>query len=471
MKKELRLILFVNILSQSHNKCLIMSVKLTQTHFSFNTKSDKILPILVFYASTYFVYQDFDIPLTVGFLIVTLFIVVNAMIFPKIKTNMLGGALILLNAAVLIQYIRPDANLNVDTIMCLLTMLMFSVAAIFAKPDETVIKNTINAVKTVALVFVTYVVFFTIFRTVFIDYIYPILSKPSQLYYDRFLPRGFNPCVGASYTYTDYIIVLGIASVCADLFNPQRTVKNKKNKWLLIYFLLGMFLVQRRGELVAICITLWLLWIIVSSSRKRIKIICITIFSVVLAIGAIYIAFPIIKHWDALSRYIRTIELWQSGQDVTSGRTQLYMVAHQLFNEHPILGIGWKQFDNYVPLQFRDIHGDGERVIDVHNNYLQFLCETGVIGFAMIMVPMLVLIVSPIKTLLLTFKRRYRDSVFAKEIVQTSIFAIVIQLFFFVVGFLDPCFYKSYFWCFYGLSVIFAIYSHNLKMRMVSSRV
>lgn len=444
-----------------------MSVKLTHMHLTINAKSDKILPILVCYASTYFIYQDFEIPLTIGFLIVTLFIVAKVLIFPKIKTNMLGDALLLLNVAVFIQYIRPGANLNIDTIMCLLTMLMFSLAAILAKPDKTLIKNTMDAVKVVALVFVTYVVFFAIFRDVFVVNIYPLLSEPSQLYYDRFLPRGFNPCVGASYTYTDYIIVLGIAGVCADLFNSKQKQNKKKNGFLLSYLLLGMLLVQRRGELVAMFVTLWLLWLIVSSTKKRIIIICVSLFSIVFAIAVIYYFFPIIKHWDAISRYIRTVELWQSGYDVTSGRTQLYKVAQQLFVDHPIFGIGWKQFDNFVPTQFRVLHG--EKVMDVHNNYLQFLCETGVIGFIMIMIPMLILIVSPIRTLLLSLKRRYRDCIFVKDIIQTSIFAIVIQLFFFVVGFFDPCFYKSYFWCFYGLSVIFAIYSRNLKRRMVSS--
>lgn len=446
-----------------------MSVKLKHIHLSINTKTDKILPILVLYVSTYFIYWDFEVPLTVGFLVVTMFIAGNVLIFPKIKTNMLGTALLLLNSAVLIQYIRPDASIDIDTIMYLLTMLMFSMAVIVSKPDKYVIHGTLNAVIGVAVIFSIYVIFFSIFKSLFIEFIYPILSEPSRLYYDRFLPRGFNPCLGANMPYTDYVIVLGIASTCAKLHNPNSLRAKKKYKFLLIFFLLSVFLVQRRGEFAAICVTVWLLWIIVSSARKRILIFLITILSALLMICIIYYTLPILKQHHLFVRYTYTIDKFLQGQDFSAGRTQLYILAQQLFREHPMLGIGWKQFGSYISPEYKAIHG--ENVMNVHNNYLQFLCETGVVGFIMIMIPMLILIVSPIKTLLLTLRRRYRESVFAEEIVQTSIFAIVIQLFFFVVGFLDPCFYKSYFWCFYALSVIFAIYSRNLKRRMVSSCV
>lgn len=430
--------------------------------FKLKLASDSILWILITYAATYFIYQDFDIPLTLGFLFVLLVVGINVLKKTRIKVNYIGLALVLLNVVVALQYIRPDANINIDTIMCLLAMLMFSFAAMVATPSGDVVSRALCYMRIVAFVFTTFILFFTICRTLFIDTLYPILSKPSQMYFDRFLPRGFNPCLGASYTYNDYVIVMGIASVSASLFNKSKKGSKIKDFFLLGYFMLGIFLIERRGELAAICIALWFLWVLVNTGRKRVIIIAITVGLACLLYTLVTYYFPIIRHWDAVSRYVRSIEMLTSGQDITSGRTELYAIAIDQFKDNPVFGIGWKSYATYIPAQFRVVHG--EKVMDVHNNYLQFLCESGVVGTFFILIPLMVIIVAPIRNLLLCVRRLRRTNNRIPELEDAlcaSIVAVVIQLFFFFVGFLDPCFYKSYYWCFYAISVVFAIYGHR----------
>lgn len=93
-------------------------------------------------------------------------------------------------------------------------------------------------------------------------------------------------------------------------------------------------------------------------------------FSVVFALLAIY--------W--ISRYIpavanvfnRFIETAKSG-DVTMGRRRLWSTAIILWKQNPLFGIGWDHFKYLAPSLVGFF-------LNVHNVYIQLLCEVGVIG-------------------------------------------------------------------------------------------
>ncbi|MCI8888111.1 MAG: O-antigen ligase family protein [Hungatella sp.] len=77
--------------------------------------------------------------------------------------------------------------------------------------------------------------------------------------------------------------------------------------------------------------------------------------------------------------------------DFTSGRILLYDRAVRLFKENMIFGSGWGGFRSVY--KFRDIVG----YYEVHNIYLQMLCEVGVIGS-------LIFIIYFLRNLKLTYK-------------------------------------------------------------------
>jgi oligosaccharide repeat unit polymerase len=73
--------------------------------------------------------------------------------------------------------------------------------------------------------------------------------------------------------------------------------------------------------------------------------------------------------------------------DRSDGRDELWRIGWEMFVDHPLVGVG---LNNYVPsapeyvlhpggLNF--IHLIVEKPVVVHNTYLQFLAETGVVGF------------------------------------------------------------------------------------------
>src|SRR5699024_6737609 len=82
--------------------------------------------------------------------------------------------------------------------------------------------------------------------------------------------------------------------------------------------------------------------------------------------------------------YIRlesTIKGFLAGEDITSGRIYLYEHAFKLFNESPILGIGWRRFQE---LSVGVINLD--RGSHPHNIYFQLLTELGIIGFVLFLI-------------------------------------------------------------------------------------
>lgn len=65
---------------------------------------------------------------------------------------------------------------------------------------------------------------------------------------------------------------------------------------------------------------------------------------------------------------------WMFSDDVANGRTLLFTKAIEYFKEEPVFGLGWGGFRNTFNIQHDGIY------YEVHNVYLQLLCEVGVVG-------------------------------------------------------------------------------------------
>jgi O-antigen ligase len=138
--------------------------------------------------------------------------------------------------------------------------------------------------------------------------------------------------------------------------------------------LVGVAATQSRGGLVAAIVALvagvWLF------RRKPAKIVPLAV-AIVVGLGLYFAAFPSASH-----------RITESG-DAGSGRTELWTVALRSFRQHPVQGIGLNQFrqesGKFVlqPGTLRFVELISERPVVVHNTYLQYLAETGLVGFGL----------------------------------------------------------------------------------------
>ena len=155
-----------------------------------------------------------------------------------------------------------------------------------------------------------------------------------------------------------------------------------------------------------------------------------------------------------LKRFVDTGSLLQGGltehnlNRLTSGRFYLWKNAWQLFLKSPVFGIGWSSFSENVVTT----------VNNVHNCYLQFLCETGIVGFAAIVLPMFITLAGSIKWLKL-WVRKIKEKEFLSG--NAIVVSTGMQLFFLMLYLMDPVFYKGYYHMILIILILF--YEYSLK--------
>lgn len=77
---------------------------------------------------------------------------------------------------------------------------------------------------------------------------------------------------------------------------------------------------------------------------------------------------------------LRAVGLGNSGDDVSNGRLHFWQTTWQVFRDNPILGVGLDALG--VAYTRYDTWNGMYRVERAHNDYLQVLAESGIIGFA-----------------------------------------------------------------------------------------
>ena len=179
---------------------------------------------------------------------------------------------------------------------------------------------------------------------------------------------GFSTNPGFSAGY----IVCGILALVATVRGRSSLSLYK----LLLFAFLGVALLftGKRGHVLFLFMSVVICYLLPMKGRQIVarywKLFLLGVLCVVL-----YITFEdSLANVPFVGKAINTVNGYLEGVDVTSGRSRLWEWAIELFHTHPWLGIGWGDYRITVPGQA----GISEH--DVHDIYLQLLCETGVTG-------------------------------------------------------------------------------------------
>lgn len=183
--------------------------------------------------------------------------------------------------------------------------------------------------------------------------------------------------------------------VCAEciILCLWKDIFPRSKAWIKITFLIliivCVFLTGKRtNSAIALCLPFFLPLL---STRKSGKRWMFLLFA--LGIFALFVNYLITNSDNLLSssilrRSAQTIIELQNGESFSSGRDSIWAVALKFFHENPVFGIG--------PGEFAHKSGIGT---DVHNVYLQCLCEQGIVGFILFVIP---LIYCFVRTVILT---------------------------------------------------------------------
>ena len=414
--------------------------------------SRQLTLILALFTCTFFFYRDFGSRMIYGYAVLGALLALHLLTrlrdadpLRQTPVTMAAGILALVIA---LHFLRPDARRDVDTISYLISMAICMAYVIAAPGESGGVRRACAAMYWGSMAMAAFVVVFTFLPELFLSLIYPLLSETAQRYYDFFAPLGYGVSLG-TYSYTDYVLYLGLAVCCADLAVKPRTQKRiLTNSLSLAFLLVAMVVLGRRGELLAAAVAIAALVLALCSRKKR-RIILIA-GSAFAALGAfLVIAFlPQLGQIPVLARYVETIEQLLSGGDISSGRGILMAMGWAGFLSRPLFGLGWGQYVQ-MSAQIGMCDTDGNLIEDCHNIYLQFLCETGIVGAIFLMLPIFYLLITTCRML------RHAKTMEDQAPLRFVAVSFLIQVFLLFLGLYDPSFQKIVFWCFYALALMF----------------
>lgn len=356
--------------------------------------------------------------------------------------------------------ILPNSNFGHLVFSLTISMLIFAAYFIFMAPGEKTIIKALTVLHAVSIFFSLYLFFVKIFPDAYWRFVHPLLGEYSSEIASRFIPQGYGVPIGGSTTYAAYVIFIALVANAAYLFKKDFPTVTKHRIFIIassmLYFA-AIMLTNRRSETLGSIAALGILFVLSlnlkkkKDARKKFIIMFVAVILMVAIVVSLAFCGFLSRYNDLLgflgiSTDIQDLPLDEkplepdiSADELSGGRIALWGKALSLFASKPIFGIGWEQFMTHNPNEY-----------DVHNTYLQWLCETGIVGFVLLFVPLMAI-------LLLTLKQSFRlmksenSSSTARVLNYIS---LGMQLYFLIVNLIDPAFYHLNFFCFFSLAMI-----------------
>lgn len=195
--------------------------------------------------------------------------------------------------------------------------------------------------------------------------IIPILGAWSGTALREF-QNGWAPGISPSYSTNAVYLALGFCAAVSLLISEGK----KKHFIPVIICISALLLTGKRSQLLVSVFSFLLMYYLYNSDRKATRVFKLCGIAIV-SILVFDIASQFVPELaNFINRFYQTAEMG----DVSLGRTTRFLESIQVFLKHPLLGIGWNGSSYYFAQTT-------ENFINVHNIYIQLLCETGIIGF------------------------------------------------------------------------------------------
>ncbi|WP_147348046.1 O-antigen ligase family protein [Clostridium sp. AM58-1XD] len=284
---------------------------------------------------------------------------------------------------------------------------------------------------------------------------FPILPTGAKENAMRYSRLGYN--FGLLYSPHE---VAGILSFSIAGLLLWRVIERKgkvKNYFLVIILSVTLFLVGKKGVLGLAVLSFIICVLILYGSRKQWH-------RAIFTVAAAYLMFQMAKYYimthpdnTVFYRMYQFFDNLNKGKAVDSGRNILYAIAVSEWNSHKLFGIGWYHFvsKTVTDYGYNSWH-------QVNLDYLQWLCETGIIGLILNLIPLVTTLYQAVFISRKVIRRE--DNEQEKWMI---IFAVFIQLFTAAYAFIEVPFYDIYFFSMYMIScmIINGVYADRKKYK------
>lgn len=303
-------------------------------------------------------------------------------------------------------------------------------------------KNVFKLLVTIGII-TAILVMFQYFAGGFFDKVYyPMLSEKARQTFSLYKRKGYyfgllyNPHEPAG------LITFGIAGLI--LWKYASRSKGYFIYLISLLMAIPLLLTGKKGVLFIAVIALGIMIMVLHGSRKQwMKALKFLAAIFVVAALLVYLS---LKHPEIaiFNRFRRFLLGLIAGDSIDSGRYSLYQMALSEWRGHELFGIGWRHFnaltvEKYGMTQYHEVNCD----------YLQWLCETGIIGFILSIIPVGTMLYRSIFVCRKLIRR-------AKSQIETWVllFAGLIQIFTFMYAFVEIPFFDIIFFAVYICSCI-----------------
>lgn len=185
---------------------------------------------------------------------------------------------------------------------------------------------------------------------------------------------GYRAGITTHYSSNGIYCSIEVICLFTLLMNYGKKAKRKYIALMTILAVISLLLTAKRGHLVFTLCSLLMMWYFCSPGKKMNRLFKI-VFSAVLIVSALLILAQFVPVIDGV------ISRFTDSEDISSGRFLIWARAFDAFKEHPFIGVGWWGFF-YDVLNQTTYFGASNS----HNVYIQLLCETGCIGFIIMLI-------------------------------------------------------------------------------------
>lgn len=317
---------------------------------------------------------------TIIWLIFGIILIGSIAISMDIQSSIEVTALIIMGIIIKIIY-ENNKDGEKWTIFFVNSLLLASGIHVFATILQLIFPNLINQINSVLLV-------------------QSNLDMNQQLYESG----GYAGITGQTSINAFYISIFIGITFCRVLLNKEY---KKTNLILFVIGMVALFLTGKRGMLLYVIFSIIFIsfYLINKDKKNNLK------YLLMLAI-IILVAYIVLLNIPEAQNILEKMQLLEENGDVLNGRDVLWNKSMNIFKDNKILGIGIGTVQNLI--------GDYS-----HNVYIQLLAETGIIGFSVYCVAIIISFMQTIKKMKQVLKI---DDKSKKEILAVSLFIQIIYI-------------------------------------------
>lgn len=219
------------------------------------------------------------------------------------------------------------------------------------------------------------------------------------------------------------ILAMGTGIAIVKFMWPSESA-NGKRPWIPVLIrLAGLLFTGKRSPVLLMVVAIAVIYIFIEKGKTNSKVFKITLIGIV-AVSAVYVGAMFIPQLQVLVGRLMDSDDWST----LGGRTELYEIAMNMWEQNPIFGQGWNAYKLVSANSIGKVYASQYARMQTHNVYLQLLSEVGIIG-------MLAFVMIFSYPLLKTFSktRAYGLNEFLNYIEKKYLLSVIYMLLFFML--------------------------------------